>query len=237
MVIRECPLECPMRSLLPEPSADLDDAGVAARYAVPDTGGRPHLRLNFVASADGAVTVHGLSEGLQTPGDNRVFTLLRDLTDVVLVGAGTIRLEGYGALRPGPERRARRREHGRAEVPVLAVVSGRLDLDPAAELFTAAPVRPVVITHEASPADRRAALAALAGRGLPRILCEGGPHLFGSLLVAGCTDELCLTLSPLLAGPGPGRIVAGPPLPAPVAVRLTHLLEEDGALFCRYAVG
>src|SRR6266540_1266299 len=213
MVIRECPLECPMRSLLPEPSADLDDAGVAARYAVPDTGGRPHLRLNFVASADGAVTVHGLSEGLQTPGDNRVFTLLRDLTDVVLVGAGTIRLEGYGALRPGPERRARRREHGRAEVPVLAVVSGRLDLDPAA------------------------ALAALAGRGLPRILCEGGPHLFGSLLVAGCTDELCLTLSPLLAGPGPGRIVAGPPLPAPVAVRLTHLLEEDGALFCRYAVG
>ena len=257
MVIRECPLECPMRSLLPEPSADLDDAGVAARYAVPDTGGRPHLRLNFVASADGAVTVHGLSEGLQTPGDNRVFTLLRDLTDVVLVGAGTIRLEGYGALRPGPERRARRREHGRAEIPVLAVVSGRLDLDPAAELFTAAPVRPVVITHEASPADRRAALArvadvivagaagvdlpaalaALAGRGLPRILCEGGPHLFGSLLVAGCTDELCLTLSPLLAGPGPGRIVAGPPLPAPVAVRLTHLLEEDGALFCRYAVG
>src|SRR6266540_352119 len=238
MVIRECPLECPMRSLLPEPSADLDDAGVAARYAVPDTGGRPHLRLNFVASADGAVTVHGLSEGLQTPGDNRVFTLLRDLTDVVLVGAGTIRLEGYGALRPGPERRARRREHGRAEVPVLAVVSGRLDLDPAAELFTAAPARVAdVIVAGAAGVDLPAALAALAGRGLPRILCEGGPHLFGSLLVAGCTDELCLTLSPLLAGPGPGRIVAGPPLPAPVAVRLTHLLEEDGALFCRYAVG
>jgi len=40
----------------------------------------------------------------------------------------------------------------------------------------------------------------------------------------------------MLAGPGAGRIVAGPPLPAPAPVRLAHLLEEDGALFGRYAV-
>ena len=245
-----------MRSLLPEPSGPLDDDQLAARYAVPATGGRPHLRLNFVASADGAATVRGLSSGLQTPGDNRVFALLRDLADVVLVGAGTIRLEGYGALRPGPDRRRRRQAHGRAELPVLAVVSRRLDLDPAAALFTAAPVRTVVITHEASPPGARAALAevadvvvaggsavdlpaalaALADRGLPRILCEGGPHLFGSLLAARCVDELCLTVTPMLAGPGAGRIVAGPPLPAPAPVRLAHLLEEDGALFGRYAV-
>ena len=242
-----------MRSLLPEPSGPLGEPDLAAHYAVPDSA-RPHLRLNFIASPDGAGTVDDLTVGLQTPGDNRVFALLRDLADVVLVGAGTVRDEGYGPLRPGPERRRRRREHGLAEVPVLAVVSGRLDLDPSAELFTAATVRPVVITSGASPAQARAALAgvaevivaggsevdlpaalaALAARGLPRILCEGGPHLFGSLLAAGCVDELCLTLSPMLAGPGAGRIVAGPPVPAPVPMRLTHLLEEDGALFCRY---
>jgi riboflavin biosynthesis pyrimidine reductase len=244
-----------MRSLLPEPSGPLGEPDLAARYAVPDGAG-PHLRMNFVASPDGAATLDGLTEGLQTPGDNRVFALLRDLADVVLVGAGTVRDEGYGPLRPGQGRRQRRREHGRAEVPVLAVVSGRLDLDPGAELFTAATVRPVVITHRASPASARAALAevaevivagesavdlpgalvALADRGLRRILCEGGPHLFGSLLAAGCVDELCLTLTPVLAGPGAGRIVAGPLVPAPVPTRLAHLLEEDGALFCRYAV-
>jgi riboflavin biosynthesis pyrimidine reductase len=253
-----------MRSLLPEPSEPSEPLGplgplgepdLAACYAVPDGDG-PHLRMNFVASPDGAATLDGLTEGLQTRGDNRVFALLRDLTDVVLVGAGTIRDEGYGALRPGQRRRQWRQRHGLAEVPALAVVSGRLDLNPGAELFTGAVVRPLVITHGASPAPARAALAevaevivagesavdlpgalaALADRGLRRILCEGGPHLFGGLLAAGCVDELCLTLTPMLTGPGAGRIVAGPLVPAPVQMRLAHLLEEDGALFCRYAV-
>ena len=250
-----------MRSLLPEPSGPLndeplDDDQLAVRYAVPDTGSRPHLRLNFVTSADGAATAGGLTAGLQTPGDNRVFALLRDLADVVLVGAGTVRLEGYGPLRPGLERRQRRLALGGNDRLALAVVSRRLDLDPASELFTAARVRTVVITHASSPpraraalaevadmvvvgdsvVDLPAALAELAARGMPRILCEGGPHLFGALLAAGCVDDLCLTISPLLAGPGAGRIVAGHPLPGPAPARLAHLLEEDGALFCRYAV-
>jgi riboflavin biosynthesis pyrimidine reductase len=244
-----------MRSLLPEPSGPLGDADLAACYAVPEAA-VPHLRLNFVSSPDGAATVEGVSAGLQTPGDNRVFGLLRDLADVVLVGAGTIRTEGYGALRPDAWRRQRRRELGRAEIPVLATVSSRLDLDPAAPLFTGAPVRPVVITHRSSPeaarralaevaevvvagesaVDLPAALRALAGMGLRRILCEGGPRLFGTLLAAGCVDELCLTVTPRLAGPGAGRIVAGAPVAAPVPVRLAHLLAEDGALFCRYEV-
>jgi riboflavin biosynthesis pyrimidine reductase len=67
------------------------------------------------------------------------------------------------------------------------------------------------------------------------ILCEGGPHLFAALVGAGLVDELCLTLSPVLAGPGPGRIESGPLHPA-VHLALAGLLEEDGALFTRYAV-
>ena len=243
-----------MRDLLSADRAEMSDADLARAYAVPDTPG-PHLRLNFVTSPDGAATVAGLSAGLQTPGDNRVFGLLRDLADVVLVGAGTIRDEGYGALRPGAERRARRVELGRAEVPVMAMVSNRLDLDPAADLFTRAPVRPVVITHANAErarldalgevadvlvageqaVDLAAALAGLAERGIPRILCEGGPTLFGALLAAGCVHQLCLSITPRLVGAGPRRIVAGPPVPAPVPMRLAGLLEEDGALFCTYA--
>ena len=67
------------------------------------------------------------------------------------------------------------------------------------------------------------------------ILCEGGPNLFASLIGAGLVDELCLTLSPILAGPGPGRIESGPLHPV-VPLALAGLLEEDGALFTRYAV-
>jgi riboflavin biosynthesis pyrimidine reductase len=243
-----------MRNLLGAPGAELTDEDLLQLYAVPEGPG-PHLRLNFVTSPDGAATVAGLSAGLQTPGDNRIFGVLRDLADVVLVGAGTIRDEGYGALRPGARRRARRVGLGRAEVPVLAVVSNRLDLDPGAALFAEAPVPPVVITHGgaeegrlaalaevatvivagAEAVDLAAALAELADRGLPRVLCEGGPTLFGSLLAAGCVGQLCLSVTPRLVGAGPRRIVAGPPLPAPVPMRLAGLLEEDGALFCTYA--
>ena len=83
--------------------------------------------------------------------------------------------------------------------------------------------------------DLAAAVAALAERGLTRVLCEGGPHLFSALAAAGVVDELCLSLTPMLVGPGPGRIVEGPPWPQEsLGLRLTGLLEEDGALFCRY---
>jgi riboflavin biosynthesis pyrimidine reductase len=142
---------------------------------------------------------------------------------------------------------------------VIAVVSASLDLDPTSRLFTAAEpaARTVVVTCRAAPADRRAALAEvadvlvagddrvdlaaavgrLAERGLPRVLCEGGPTLFGTLLAAGLVDELCLTVSALLTGPGTGRIVAGPPpSDAPYPLTLLHALEEDGALLLRYAL-
>jgi riboflavin biosynthesis pyrimidine reductase len=236
----------------------MDDASLVEAYAVP-AGGRWHLRINFVASADGGVTVAERSGGLSNPADKRVFALLRDLADAVLVGAGTARTEGYGAERYAADRRRRRVELGRAELPVIAVISGSLDLDPTSRLFTRAEptARTVVITCRAAPEARRlalaevadllvagdervdlaAAVAGLADRGLTRVLCEGGPTLFGALLAAGLVDELCLTVSPLLTGPGTGRIVAGQLVDgAPFPLTLVHLLEEDGALLHRYAM-
>jgi hypothetical protein len=106
-----------MRRLLPDPSDLLDDATLTAQYALPATGGRPHVRMNLVCSVDGAITVGGVSKGLQTPGDNRVYQELRTLADVILVGAGTVRIEGYGPARVDPEQRARRQTLGLAEVP------------------------------------------------------------------------------------------------------------------------
>jgi riboflavin biosynthesis pyrimidine reductase len=244
-----------MRALLPTP---LDEIDVHAFYSTDwlDAGG---LRVNFVSSADGAAQAEGKSEGLQTAGDNRVFAALRDLADVVLAGAGTVTIEGYRAIVVSDERAAIRRELGLRERLPIAVVSRSLRLNPDSALFADAPAdaRTIVLTCEAAPADRRAALervadvvvcggdmvdlalarAAVEERGLTRILSEGGPIAFAHLAAARVADELCLSLTPLLVGPGPTRITAGEQVwDGPRRLRLAGLLEEDGALFLRYAV-
>jgi riboflavin biosynthesis pyrimidine reductase len=242
-----------MRALLPTPRADVD---VHAFYATDwlDGGG---LRVNFVASVDGAATEDGTSRGLQTPGDNRIFAALRDLADVVVAGAGTVRTEGYRAITVSERRRAVRADYGLPKTLPTAVISRSLRLDPNHDLFVGAPddARTIVLTCAAGDAvvraelelvadvvvcgdesvDLAAARAALSDRGLTRILCEGGPTLFADLARAGVADELCLSVSPLLSGPGARRIVAGELWSgAPRRVTLTGLLEEDDALFCRY---
>jgi riboflavin biosynthesis pyrimidine reductase len=235
----------------PEP---LTEAGLIKAYAVEDRS-KPHLRANFVASLDGAVTLDGVSGGLSSKDDQSNLGRLRMLADVVLVGAGTLRAEGYTGLRLGAKRREWRLQQGLPENPVLAVVSARLDLSPSNAALADAPVRALVITCESSPAEQREALAkvadvlvfgqdevdlteavaALAARGLPQILCEGGPHLMGSLTAADLVDELCLTVSPLLAGPGARRITDG--LASNAVRRLNPrrvLGSDDGFLFLRY---
>jgi riboflavin biosynthesis pyrimidine reductase len=243
-----------MRALLPIAEDDVD---VHAWYAQDwlEPGG---LRVNFVSSADGAATADGLSRGLQTKGDNRVFAALRDLADVVVAGAGTVRTEGYRPIKISERRREIRRQYGLDELQPTAVISRSLRLDPSAELFTAAPAdaRTIVITGSAGdPEVRRelektadvviagdedvdftAARAALVERGLTRILCEGGPTLFGDIARTGNVDELCLSITPLLVGPGARRIVAGDLWTEPYRLTLAGLLEEDDALFCRYLV-
>jgi riboflavin biosynthesis pyrimidine reductase len=253
-----------VRQIYPEP-ADLDPGGLAARYAYPDmpvagADDRPGwwLRANMVTSLDGAATLRGRSGGLSGGADKDVFALLRALADVIIVGAGTARTERYGPVRPGSEgvRWAWLRD-GRAAAPPIAVVTRQLSLDPASPLLAGTgAARTIVITTESAPAGLRAsvartaevivagqdrvdlpaAVAALARRGYQRILTEGGPGLLAQLIGAGLVDELCLTISPLLAGPGAGRIVAGPgPLPGGARpLTLAHVLAQEGHLLCRY---
>jgi riboflavin biosynthesis pyrimidine reductase len=215
------------------------------------------VRVNFIASVDGAIAVAGKSRGLQTPGDNLIFAALRDLADVVVVGAGTARSEGYTTLAQSDSRAQRRVGAGLAADLPLALVSRSLDLDPATALFTAAPghARTMVFTCAAARPEQHRQLgevadlvvcgddevdlsevhAVLTGRGLGRILCEGGPRLFSDLALTGNVTELCLTISPLIAGPGSQRMSGGPEWQAdPRRLELIGLLEEDGALFARY---
>jgi riboflavin biosynthesis pyrimidine reductase len=258
---------------------------LADLYAYPAAGTRaePWLRANMVVSADGAAALAGRSGGLSGRADRLVFSVLRSLADVILVGAGTARVERYRAVAEREIWAALR--DGRAPTPPIAVVTRELSLDPDGPLLTGAPAgsRTIVLTTAAAPADRRAAAArhadvvvfgqddltpaaaigALAERGYRRLLTEGGPRLLTQFTAAGLLDDLCLTISPVLEGGWAGRILtvpeavpdggesgpgqdltaagqagagagAGAGAPGGAGLRLVHVLEDQGALLCRY---
>jgi riboflavin biosynthesis pyrimidine reductase len=224
--------------LWPDPAENLTDDDLIA-----DLG--PGVRMNFVSSLDGSATHEGRSGGLSGAADKRHFELLRRVCDVVMVGAGTVRDEGYGPMRVSAASERWRVEHGMPPHPVFAIVSGHLDLDEGSRIFTEAPVRPTVISTAGASgarfsavadvieADLPGALEQLRARGLTRILCEGGPSLFGSLLAVDAVDELCLTVAPSLeAGDGP-RISHGD-VPEARGMRLGHVLRSGDTLLLRY---
>lgn len=239
-------------------TAPVDDAELARLYGYPETD-QPQvwMRANFIGSIDGGATMAGTSGGLAGPGDRSLFMLLRALADVVVVGAGTIRVENYGGARLGVAQRHARRDRGQTEVPRLVIVSrsGRLDRD--LRVFTDTELAPLVLTSAAAAADTRRRLAGhaevvdcsgddpdrvdeaaivrtLAQREQYRVLTEGGPMLLGSLIEHGLLDELCLTVAPYLVGGLARRIATGPgELTTPM--RCAHLLtDESGYLYGRY---
>jgi len=231
--------------------SSLTDSELASLYAYP--AGRA-VRANMVTSADGAASLDGASAGLSSAADRHVFALLRTLADVILVGANTARVEKYAPVRIRELWRHLR--SGRTPTPPIAVITGSGDIDPSSPLIAGAPpdARTIVITTSAAPSsvrsslarhadvvvagsdtvDMKAAVQALYDRGYPRVLAEGGPGILTQLVAAGQLSELCLTIGPLLAGPGAPRILNGTPLPSAVPLSLAHVLDADGFLLTRY---
>lgn len=213
---------------------------------------RPWVLANFVAGLDGSIALDGRVGALTSSTDQLVFRLLRELADVVLVGAGTIRAERYGHVVLDEAARRRRAGRGESPVPPVAVVSRSLDLPRG--LFTAQGPRPVVVTIEDSDPDARRrvgevadviiagqttfepirALAAFAERGMRLVTCEGGPALITTLMGAGLLDELCLTVTPLVGG-DPLRLVADQPRLPLTRWSLAHAITGGrDELFLRY---
>lgn len=226
----------------PAPGSELDKEALRALYAGPS---RPWLRVNFVSTLDGAATgADGRSGSINTEADFVVFQLLRELADVVLVGAGTARHEGYVPLRDenaaapplavvSHTARLPEKLRGRDDGAVLLVTRGGADpavLDDAREALGEQQV--VLAGNER--VDLVAARKALEDRGMHQILSEGGPTLLGTMLSAGVVDELDLTWSPTLVGGDHTRIVAGPPVD--LALEPVALLEQDGTVMGRWRV-
>lgn len=240
-------------------------AELAAAYAYPDAapapgaaapGPRPWLRANMVSTLDGAAQHDGRSQPISHAADMRIFGTLRALADVVLVGAETVRQEGYRPARARAEFAAAREAAGQAPAPAIAVVTAALDLDFSLPLFTAPEVPTLILTGAAAAPDRVSAaekagarvliagdgvgvdparaVRVLAGLGHTRLLTEGGPRLLGQLVAAGVLDELCLTVAPMLTAGDAQRVAGGPGVAVPQRFALVSLLEEDGFLFSRY---
>ncbi len=242
---------------MPEPVIDVDPMDLYPALRRPKPQARPWLMINMIASADGAITVDGTSEALGNAADQAVFSAVRACADWILVAARTVRVERYGIPRPGSAASRARAAAGRLPRPRLAVVSAGLDLDVDLPLFAErrrGEEPPLVMTGQSAAAgaaarlegvaevvrlapDRPAPaqiLAELESRGASVVLCEGGASLNAQLLDADMIDELCLSVSPLLAGGPSTRLVHGSRLTVPRQLALAHLLEASDTLFARY---
>jgi riboflavin biosynthesis pyrimidine reductase len=240
-----------VQALFPTAPNELSHDDLVELYAYPAE--RPWLRANFVSSLDGAAQGSDHRSGtLSSRADRRVFGLLRSLADVIVVGAGTARSEGYLPVTPSEARTTLRNRLGLAPSPSIAVVSRSLRIDPGLLEGGLAPT--LVITTESASAERREEINSIApvlvaggtgvdialakelliSRGFQRMLCEGGPTLMRDLVASRAVDELCLTVTPLVLAGDRLRVTQGAVLDPPGHFALRHLLEDDSSLFCRY---
>jgi riboflavin biosynthesis pyrimidine reductase len=215
-----------LRRVLPAPSAEIS---VAEAYAAerPAPAGRPWVGLTMIASLDGAVVVDGASGGLGNPNDRDVLLTMRDLADVIVVGAGTARGEGYGPPRKPGQRIGVVTNSGKVDVSTPLFTSGAgFVIAPESAAIDGS--RCDVLRAGTDTVDLGRAIAALptivgAAR---HVQAEGGPTLNGSLLAADLVDELDLTVSPRMVGGAGPRLTSHAP-DADARFVLAHLLVDD----------
>jgi riboflavin-specific deaminase-like protein len=213
---------------------------------------RPYVVANMITTADGRATLQGRTEGISSDTDRTLFHSLRAEVDAVMVGTGTIAIEGYGPLARREAVRARRAERGLAEQPVAVTASRSLQLPVEAPLFRDPASHVIVLTNsvrEPPPCECRLTVERLPGEDLDlelgmsalrkrhdvrALLLEGGPTVLAAMLAAGLVDELFLSVSPLLVGGGEPSVVEGTSLARPLRGRLLSVLESEGFLYLRY---
>jgi riboflavin biosynthesis pyrimidine reductase len=242
-----------MRVLVPASSAaaptDLDDTGLYAVYTPPR---EPWLRANMVSSLDGSATGAGGHSGdINTEADHVVFELLRAQSHVVVVGAGTLRDEGYSPLSVAPRWRRLRQQEGLPPTLPLIAVSNRGEVPPRLAGVDDGRVLLATTASASGLTDARASIGEqhvlvcgdervdaahlveqLHGRGWTRLLTEGGPSWLSTLVGDALLDELCLTLAPTLVGGDHPRPLSGPDVA--VELDLHALIEQDGTLLGRW---
>ncbi len=182
---------------------------------------RPHVSVNLAISLDGKITTYRRENfPLGTKRDRLRMDEIRAENDAVIIGAGTLRHDGYPILvRDDKVRRRRVRNHDHAH-PINVVLSRRLDMPLNRKLWKHEETRKVVYTTKLAPAraiakfskvcevvvlprktlSPEAVLADLYKRGCRRVLLEGGGTVHFAFAAEGVIDELFVTLTPRLIG-------------------------------------
>lgn len=188
-------------------------------------------------SLDGRIaTESGHSKYINGPGGLDHLHRLRSLVDAVVIGVGTVLLDDPLLTV--------RRVAGPSPARVVLDPQGRIA--PNARVFADDSVHRLLITGPdtscALPssvevirlpaADRhlapRAVIAALAERGLRRILVEGGANTVSRFLVAGCLDRLHVAVAPIILGAGRAGLSLPPIERADQAIRTPVRLFQLG---------
>jgi 2,5-diamino-6-(ribosylamino)-4(3H)-pyrimidinone 5'-phosphate reductase len=222
---------------------------------------RPHISINMAMSADGKISTRRReSFSLGSSEDRRLMDTLRAQADAVVVGASTVRHDGWAIRVRTREIREKRLARGRSPHPLNVVVSRALDLPAKSQFFTHPRTERLVITTKAAPATRVRRFAklaevvvlprktiravdivdTLAERGVKRLLVEGGGELNYSLFAEELVDELYLTIT--------ARIIGGGDAPTPVdgkgfleatqkPLTLVSSRRRGDEVFLRYRVG
>lgn len=220
---------------------------------------RPHHECwvigHMVSGLDGTAAVDNRVGALSTRPDQEFYRAMRQVADVVMIGAETVRREGFGAIRLSEAARAWRREQGMAELPPVAVVSRSLDLPWHLKLFqkptgsarthvltcanadperlaAAREVAEVIIAGE-DRVDPVRAMTELAARGHTVVMCEGGPTWLGEVVAADRLDELLLSISPMMGG-DPLPVAITPQGAGMHAFDLRGVMREEDTIFLRY---
>ncbi|MGB7860049.1 MAG: dihydrofolate reductase family protein [Acidimicrobiia bacterium] len=212
--------------------------------------GRPWVMLNMISSLDGGTAVSGKSSELGDDDDSEMFQALRAVPDVILVGAATVAAENYRPITLDETRRRRRSDLGLAETPTLAIVSGRLSIDPDARVFGDPDHKPLIITSTFANPSKLVLIGDSADVAiLPDlepatilqhlgaakvVLVEGGPSLNGQFVASGLVDEVNVSTSPLLLSGESARIAHGPVASPPQRMLVDRVLFGDRLLFVRY---
>ncbi|MBV7293326.1 pyrimidine reductase family protein [Corynebacterium sp. TAE3-ERU16] len=227
--------------------------------------GHGQIRAVSAITLTGATAVSGTSGPLGNSTDAALLRALRTWSDVVLVGAETVRAENYGGVAVTSDARAGRTSDGRAPVPPIAVVTRSFNLSPDSRLFHDTEVTPIILAPASACAERglsgaRKAVTAAGGRivstgtgapdeivgclrsaGYHRIVCEGGAQLLGQLVRAGLIDVHHITIDPSLTLPAHPPLIVDPDS-GPGGTPQRHPLglsgiqaTSDGCVFLRYS--
>jgi riboflavin biosynthesis pyrimidine reductase len=235
-----------LRRIFPDADSSIDVSEASARerlIALYEPPSGQWLRINLIASVSGSASgTDGTSESLSNPADRKILGAIRLLSDVVLVGAASVRAEGYFvprsaalAIVTGSGDLSGHRITATGERGPLIVLCPRSATTRARETLDELPATIIEVESVRGRMDAADIVTAVHANGFTSIVCEGGPGLAAQLLEAGLVDELCLTTSPTINGTALPLFGAKPLTPRPLT--LTQLLVDDASgVYARWSL-